>query len=92
LLTIGIVVERLSQLIAVYIVGFDISLMAAVVDHRQVFLVFVESSTMNSDVRRHDMKIERQRLRALKASTAEWVFSHNFKSTSWRLYDKKAGL
>ena len=43
-------IECFSQLIVVHIEGFDISLMAAVVDHRVVSLDGVEFSTLNPDV------------------------------------------
>jgi hypothetical protein len=51
LLTIffGIAVVRVSQQIAVHIVGIDISLMKAVVDHRVVSLNVVDPSTTKLD-------------------------------------------
>jgi hypothetical protein len=52
-----IVVVRVSHRSVVYIVGLDISLLAAVVNQREVSLDLVEFSTLNLDLWRHSMNI-----------------------------------
>jgi hypothetical protein len=59
----GIVVETVSQRITDHVVGFDISYMAAAVDHREVSLDVVDCSTNKLDRHGTNIFAEMQRLK-----------------------------